>query len=71
MTSVIYAARDQAIERMVKEAVTKGANAIIGLEVRASEILGCVVVSVAGTACWVEKEVGRVKRDSAQDDPFA
>lgn len=71
VTSVIYAARDQAIERMVKEAMGKGANAVIGLEVRETEILGCVVVSVAGTACWVEKEVGREKRDSTQDDPFA
>lgn len=56
---------------MVKEAMGKGANAVIGLEVRETEILGCVVVSVAGTACWVEKEVGREKRDSTQDDPFA
>jgi len=69
VTSIIYHARDQAIERMVKEAVSKGANAIVGLEVRESEILGCVVVSVCGTACWVEKE-REGKRDSAQDDPF-
>jgi uncharacterized protein YbjQ (UPF0145 family) len=69
VTSLIYQTRDQAIDRLVKEAIGKGANAIIGLEVRESEILGCVVVSVSGTACWVEKE--RVlKRDSAQDDPF-
>jgi uncharacterized protein YbjQ (UPF0145 family) len=69
VTSIIYHARDQAVERMVKEAVGKGANAIVGLEVRESEILGCVVVSVSGTACWVEKE--GMKRDSAQErDPF-
>lgn len=72
VTSVIYAARDQAIERMVKEAMSKGANAIVGLEVRESEVLGCVVVSVSGTACWVERDMGREKRDSAQTvDPFA
>lgn len=70
VTSIIYHARDQAIDRMVKEAIGKGANAIIGLEIRESEILGCVVVSVSGTACWVEKEQ-EPKRDSAQDDPFA
>jgi uncharacterized protein YbjQ (UPF0145 family) len=74
VTSIVYQARDQAIDRMVKEAIAQGANAIIGLEIRESEILGCVVVSVSGTACWVEKEResgGAVKRDSAQtDDPF-
>ncbi|KAH8731716.1 putative heavy-metal-binding-domain-containing protein [Phaeosphaeriaceae sp. PMI808] len=30
VTSIIYHARDQAIDRMVKEAVAKGANAIVG-----------------------------------------
>ncbi|KAF2827093.1 hypothetical protein CC86DRAFT_24075 [Ophiobolus disseminans] len=69
VTSIIYQVRDQAIDRLVKEAVSKGANAIVGLEVRESEIFGCVVVSVSGTACWVEKE-REVKRDSAQNDPF-
>jgi uncharacterized protein YbjQ (UPF0145 family) len=69
VTSIIYQARDQAIDRLAKEAIAKGANAVVGLEVRESEILGCVVVSVCGTAVWVEKE--RVmKRDIAQDDPF-
>lgn len=69
ITSIIYQARDQAIDRMVKEAISQGANAIIGLEVRESEVLGCIVVSVTGTACWVEKEK-TPKRDSAQEDPF-
>lgn len=69
ITSIIYQARDQAIDRLVKEAISKGANAIIGLEIRESEVLGCIVVSVSGTACWAEKERG-LKRDSAQDDPF-
>ncbi|KAF2851959.1 hypothetical protein T440DRAFT_48409 [Plenodomus tracheiphilus IPT5] len=70
ITSIIYQARDQAIDRLVKEAIAQGANAIIGLEIRETEILGCVVVSVSGTACWVEKE-RELKRDSAQEaDPF-
>lgn len=70
ITSLIYQARDQAIDRMVKEAISKGSNAIVGLEIRETEILGCVVVSVSGTACWVEKERAP-KRDSAQEaDPF-
>jgi uncharacterized protein YbjQ (UPF0145 family) len=70
ITSIIYQARDQAIDRLVKEAISKGANAILGLEIRESEILGCVVVNVSGTACWVEKNM-KLKRDSAQEaDPF-
>lgn len=64
MTSIVYQARDQAIDRLVKEAISRGANAVFGLDIREAEILGCVVVSVSGTAAWV-------KRDSAQDaNPF-
>jgi uncharacterized protein YbjQ (UPF0145 family) len=74
VTSAIYSARDQAVDRMVREAVSQGANAIVGVVLRESEVLGCVVVSCSGTACWVEKErgaMGGVKRDSAQAaDPF-
>lgn len=61
---------------MIKEAVAKGANAVIGIIVKESEILGCVVVSVSGTACWVERHYREElnkreeKRDSAQDGPF-
>jgi uncharacterized protein YbjQ (UPF0145 family) len=74
ITSIIYQARDQAIDRLIKEAIAKGANAVVGVKVRESEICGCVVVSVSGTAVWVEKErEGGVKRDSKQEgqvDPF-
>ncbi|KAL6704411.1 hypothetical protein ACN47E_008263 [Coniothyrium glycines] len=70
ITSIIYQARDQAIDRLVKEAIANGANAILGLEIRETEILGCIVVNVSGTATWVEKEK-QPKRDSAQEaDPF-
>ncbi|OAL46957.1 DUF74-domain-containing protein [Pyrenochaeta sp. DS3sAY3a] len=72
LTSLIYQARDQAVERMVKEAVARGANAVIGVSVSVDEVLGCVVVSVGGTACWVERggekgEGKEGKRDSALD----
>ncbi|USP72924.1 uncharacterized protein yc1106_00198 [Curvularia clavata] len=70
VTSIIYQARDQAIDRLIKEAISKGANAVVGLEIRESEIFGCVVVSVSGTAVWVEKTT-QAKRDSAQEgNPF-
>ncbi|KAH7413705.1 putative heavy-metal-binding-domain-containing protein [Phaeosphaeria sp. MPI-PUGE-AT-0046c] len=71
VTSAICAARDAAVERMIKEAVGRGANAVVGVSVRESEVLGCVVVSVVGTGVWVEKDARGEKRDSAQEhDPF-
>lgn len=70
LTQVIYQARDQAIERMTKDAIEKGANAVVGLQVRECEVMGCVVVSVSATACLIEKEKPKVKRDSAQESPF-
>jgi uncharacterized protein YbjQ (UPF0145 family) len=69
LTQVLYQARDQAIERMTRDAIEKGANAVIGLQIRESEVMGCVVVSVSATACLVEKEKV-TKRDSAQGSPF-
>jgi uncharacterized protein YbjQ (UPF0145 family) len=70
LTQVLYQARDQAIERMTKDAIEKGANAVVGLQIRETEVMGCVVVSVSATACLVEKEKTQVKRDSAQESPF-
>lgn len=55
---------------MTKDAIEKGANAAVGLQIRESEVMGCVVVSVSATACLVEQEKGGVKRDSAQESPF-
>jgi uncharacterized protein YbjQ (UPF0145 family) len=70
LTQVLYQARDQAIERLTKDAIEKGANAVVGLQIRETEVMGCVVVSVSATACLVEKEKTQVKRDSAQESPF-
>lgn len=55
---------------MTKAAIEKGANAVVGLQVRETEVMGCIVVSVSATACLVEKERGDVNRDSAQETPF-
>jgi uncharacterized protein YbjQ (UPF0145 family) len=68
LTQVVYQARDQAIERMTIDAIGKGANAVVGLQIRESEVMGCVVVSVSATACLVQKS--SVKRDSAQESSF-
>ncbi len=70
LTQVLYQARDQAIERITKDAIDKGANAVIGLQIRETEVMGCVVVSVSATACLVEQERIQMKRDSAQESPF-
>ncbi|KAJ4988613.1 YjfJ protein [Stagonosporopsis vannaccii] len=70
LTEVLYQARDQAIERMTKDAIDKGANAVLGLQIRETEVMGCVVVSVSATACLVEKERSQIKRDSAQESTF-
>lgn len=70
LTQILYQARDQAIERMTKDAINKGANAVIGLQIRETEVMGCVVVNVSATACLAEKERVQVKRDSAQESPI-
>jgi uncharacterized protein YbjQ (UPF0145 family) len=70
LTSALYQARDQAIERMTREAVGHGANAVVGLNIRESEIMGCIVVSVSATACLVERTKGP-KRDSAQESVYS
>lgn len=63
LTHMLYSARDQAIERMVKDCVTRGGNAIVGMGFGESEILGFAQVSCYGTAVFVEREV-------KTEDPF-
>ncbi|KAF2269376.1 DUF74-domain-containing protein [Lojkania enalia] len=63
LTHMLYNARDQAIERMVRDCVSRGGNAIVGLGFGESEVLGFAQVSVYGTAVFVERE-GR------PEDPF-
>ncbi|KAF2626552.1 hypothetical protein BU25DRAFT_90198 [Macroventuria anomochaeta] len=70
LTQFLYQARDQAIERMTKDAIEKGANAVVGMQIRETEVMGCVVVNVSATACLVEKERAQLKRDSVQKSPF-
>lgn len=70
LTQALYRAREKAIDRMTKDAVEKGANAVVGLQIRESEIMGCVVVNMSATVCLVEKEKS-AKRDSAQERLFS
>jgi uncharacterized protein YbjQ (UPF0145 family) len=63
LTHMLYQARDQAIERMVKDCITRGGNAIVGLGFGESEILGFAQISCYGTAVFVERE-------GKHEDPF-
>ncbi|KAI0839258.1 hypothetical protein F5Y06DRAFT_30818 [Hypoxylon sp. FL0890] len=56
LTHITYNARDQAVERMTHDCVSRGANAIIGMSFEEKEVLGCVQVSVSGTAVYAERE---------------
>ncbi|KAK6948925.1 hypothetical protein Daesc_008997 [Daldinia eschscholtzii] len=57
LTHITYNARDQAMERMARDCVARGANAVVGLGFEEKEVLGCFVqVSVSGTAVFVEKQ---------------
>ncbi|KAI0137691.1 hypothetical protein F4776DRAFT_104715 [Hypoxylon sp. NC0597] len=56
LTHITYNARDQAVERMTHDCVSRGANAVVGMTFEEKEILGFVQVSVSGTAVYVERE---------------
>lgn len=56
LTHMLYNARDQATERMVKDCISRGGNAIVGMGFGESEILGFAQISVYGTAVYVERE---------------
>lgn len=54
LTNLIYSMRDVAMERMVLDCVSRGGNAIVGLSFTESEMMGCITVSVQGTAVYAE-----------------
>ncbi|KAI1384249.1 putative heavy-metal-binding-domain-containing protein [Hypoxylon trugodes] len=56
LTHIMYNARDQAVERMTRDCVARGANAVIAVAFEEKEVLGFVQVSVSGTAVYVERE---------------
>ncbi|KAI2782745.1 hypothetical protein F4815DRAFT_433323 [Daldinia loculata] len=57
LTHIMYNARDQAVERMTRDCVSRGANAVVGLDFEEKEVLGFIQVSVSGTAVCVEKQL--------------
>ncbi|KAF2734370.1 DUF74-domain-containing protein [Polyplosphaeria fusca] len=64
LTHMLYNARDQAIERMIRDCISRGGNAIVGMGFGESEVLGFAQVSVYGTAVFVE-------RSEKPTDPFS
>lgn len=66
LTSLLYAMREVAMERMVMDCVSRGGNAVVGLSYTEGEMMGCVTVSVQGTAVYVEP----AKKGIREEDPF-
>lgn len=66
LTNALYGSRDTATERMVLDCISKGGNAIVGMSYTESEIMGCLTVSVQGTAVYVES----VGRGGIAENPF-
>ena len=54
-TSMLYTARNSAVERMVGECLGRGGNAIIAMRFDSGEIKIFAQVCAYGTACVVEK----------------
>jgi len=55
-TTEIEKARAEAIDRLRQRAVELGANAIVGLDMEASDLLSVIVISATGTAVVAEPE---------------
>jgi uncharacterized protein YbjQ (UPF0145 family) len=56
-TTEIEKARGESIDRLKEQARALGANAIIGLDMETSDLLGTIIViSATGTAVLIEKE---------------
>jgi uncharacterized protein YbjQ (UPF0145 family) len=55
LTNMLYTGRDNAVERMIGECLSRRGNAIIAMRFGESEIMNFAQVSAYGTACVVEK----------------
>jgi len=55
-TLEIEKARAEAIDRLRQKAQEIGANAVIGLDIESSELMGVIVISATGTAVVIEPE---------------
>jgi len=55
-TMEIEKARVESVQRMRERALEMGANAVIGLDIESSDLIGAIVISATGTAVIVEPE---------------
>ncbi|KAF2106465.1 UPF0145 domain protein [Lophiotrema nucula] len=56
LTRLMSTSRDQAVERLVNEAIARNANAIVAMKFETSDLFNqCVQCAAYGTACIVEK----------------
>lgn len=55
-TMEIQKARVESVQRMQQRAQEMGANAVIGLDIESSDLIGAIVISATGTAVVVEPE---------------
>ena len=55
LTSLMYTSRNHAVERMVGEAIGRGANAVVAMRFDVSELMGFAQVCAYGTACVIEE----------------
>jgi len=55
-TMEIQKARVESVQRMQQQAQEMGANAVIGLDIESSDLIGAIVISATGTAVIVEPE---------------
>lgn len=69
LTALLYSMREVAAERMVMDCVSRGGNAVVGLSYTEGEMMGCVTVSVQGTAVFVEP-AARKGGVIQEEDPF-
>lgn len=75
LTGLLYGLREVAMERMAVDCVARGGNAVVGVSYAEGEVMGCLTVSVQGTAVYVEPVRGAPQAGGAvgqeqEMDPF-
>jgi uncharacterized protein YbjQ (UPF0145 family) len=63
LTGMLYAGRNQAVERMIGEVMARDGNAVIAMRFDTSEVMGFAQVCAYGTACLVERDDGAEQKE--------
>jgi uncharacterized protein YbjQ (UPF0145 family) len=56
LTNMLYTSRNNAVDRMIGECLSRGGNAVVGLRFDIAEVMNFSQVAAYGTAVIVEKE---------------